>query len=110
VFDPGVPDAAQDLAADDPDLLKVRQLRVGVWLEFLEPEKTALRGKLNAIMAPADRYVFVNRAGLKVLERSAGQLALAFKRGALRILDEALLFERALATVAGNLRQLNRGK
>lgn len=110
VFDPGLPDAAQDLAADDPDLLKVRQLRVGVWLEFLEPEKTALRGKLNAIMAPADRYVFVNRAGLKVLERSAGQLALAFKRGALRILDEALLFERALATVAGNLRQLNRGK
>jgi len=110
VFDPGLPDAAQDLAADDPDLLKARQLRIGVWLELEEPPETTLRCKLNTIMAPADRYVFVNRTGLKVLEHSAGQLALAFKRGALRILDDAPLFERALATVTGNLSQFNRGK
>ncbi len=110
VFNPGLPDAAQDLAVDDPDLLKARQLRVGVWLEFQEQQNAALRCKLNAIMVPADRYVFVNRSGLKVLEHSAGQLALAFKRGVLRILDDALLFERALATVTANLRQLNRGK
>ena len=110
VFDPGLPDAAQDLAADDPDLLKARQLRIGVWLELEESPETILRCKLNTIMAPADRYVFVNRSGLKVLEHSAGQLALAFKRGALRILDDAPLFERALATVTGNLSQFNRGK
>ncbi|MCK1786621.1 DUF1631 domain-containing protein, partial [Pseudomonas sp. TNT11] len=110
VFAPGLPDAAQDLAADDPDLLKARQLRIGVWLELEEPAQTTLRCKLNTIMAPIDRYVFVNRTGLKVLEHSAGQLALAFKRGALRILDDAPLFERALATVTGNLSQFNRGK
>jgi len=61
-------------------------------------------------MAPANTYVFVGRTGLKVLDKSAGQLALAFKRGALYILDDGPLFERALAAVVGQLRQLNRGK
>jgi hypothetical protein len=47
---------------------------------------------------------------LKVLEQSAGQLAQAFKQGALYTLDDGPLFERALAAVIGKLRQLNRGK
>ncbi|MGE9115906.1 DUF1631 family protein, partial [Escherichia coli] len=62
------------------------------------------------IMAPANTYVFISRTGLKVLEKSAGQLALAFKRGALHTLDDGPLFERALAAVVGKLRQLNHGK
>ena len=49
-------------------------------------------------------------AGLKVLEKSASQLALAFKQGVLHALDDGPLFERALAAVVDNLRQLNRGK
>jgi hypothetical protein len=38
------------------------------------------------------------------------ELALEFKRGAVRTLDDALLFDRALASVIGNLRQLHRAK
>ncbi len=75
------------------------------------PRKTALRGKLNAIMAPANRYVFVNRAGLKVLEqqrRPTGPGVQAWCACASWTM--ALLFERALASVVGHLRQLNRGK
>ncbi|AZF51266.1 Thymidine phosphorylase [Pseudomonas sp. R4-34-07] len=103
-------DALEDPPDDDPDLLKVHQLRIGGWVEFQQGPDTALRCKLTAIMAPTNRYIFVSRAGLKVLEQTAGQLAMAFKQGALRSLDEGLLFERALAAVVGNLRQLNRGK
>ncbi|NNA66960.1 DUF1631 domain-containing protein [Pseudomonas gessardii] len=98
------------LAEDDPDLLKVRQLRIGSWVEFREDEENTLRCKLTAIIAPANSYIFVNRTGLKVLEKTCTELALEFKRGAVRTLDDALLFDRALASVIGSLRQLNRAK
>ncbi len=105
-----LPDAMEGLPSDDPDLLKVHQLRIGGWVEFQQEAVATLRCKLTAIMAPANRYIFVSRTGLKVLDKTAGQLAMAFKRGALRTLDDGLLFDRALACVVGNLRQLNRGK
>ncbi|MGY2193703.1 DUF1631 domain-containing protein [Pseudomonas pergaminensis] len=104
------PDAIADLPDNDPDLLKAHQLKVGSWVVFQESDADTLRCKLTAIMAPANAYVFTSRTGLKVLEKSAGQLALAFKRGALHTLDDGPLFERALAAVVGKLRQLNRGK
>ncbi len=103
-------DAGEDWPHDDPDLLKVLPLRVGGWVELRQDDDTVLRCKLTAIMAPNHRYIFVSRTGLKVLEQTPGQLAAAFKRGALHSLDEGLLFDRALAAVMGNLRQLNRGK
>jgi len=98
------------LPSDDPDLLKAQQLRIGAWFEFQQDETNRLRCKLKAIVAPANAYIFVSRTGLKVLEKSAVQLALAFKQGAIRSLDDGLLFDRALTSVMGNLRQLNRGK
>ncbi|MGR3888326.1 DUF1631 domain-containing protein [Pseudomonas sp. 1152_12] len=109
-FSAGLPDAMESLPHDDPDLLKAHQLRIGGWFEFQQDEGTCLRCKLTAIMAPANSYIFVSRTGLKVLEKTADQLAMAFKHGALRTLDDRLLFDRALACVVGNLRQLNRGK
>ena len=106
----GPPGADEPLPHDDPDLLKAKQLRAGTWVALQQNEAGTLRCKLTAIMPPADTYVFVSRAGLKVLEKSAGQLALAFKQGVLHALDDGPLFERALAAVVDNLRQLNRGK
>jgi hypothetical protein len=103
------PDSAQELPADDPDLLKVYQMRIGGWVVFQPDQGNALRCKLMAIMAPANTYVFVGRTGLKVMDKSVGQLAQAFKRGALHTLDDGPLFERALAAVVDQLRQLNRG-
>jgi hypothetical protein len=47
---------------------------------------------------------------MKVLERTRTALALEFRCGAVRKLDDTLLFDRALASVLGNLRRLNRGK
>ncbi|WP_395609193.1 DUF1631 domain-containing protein [Pseudomonas sp. B22129] len=110
VADRGAPDPIENLPSDDPDLLRAYQMRIGDWFELQPDEATTLRCKLTAIMAPANTYVFVSRTGLKVLDQSAGQLAMAFKQGALRVLDDGLLFDRALAAVIANLRQLNRGK
>ena len=107
---PGLRVAVESLPGDDADLLKAQQLRIGVWVAFQQDQVTTLRCKLTAIMPPANTYVFVSRTGLKALEKSAEQLAVAFKCGALRVLDDGLLFDRALAAVMANLRQLNRGK
>ncbi|KAA0949534.1 MULTISPECIES: DUF1631 domain-containing protein [unclassified Pseudomonas] len=110
VLSPVLPIDTVSLPDDDPDMLKVRQLRIGSWVEFQEDEENTLSCKLTAIIAPANSYIFVNRAGLKVFEKTCTQLALEFKRGGVRTLDDALLFDRALASVIGNLRQLNRAK
>ncbi|WP_430447851.1 MAG: DUF1631 domain-containing protein [Pseudomonas piscis] len=99
------------LPVNDPSLQLVDQLRLGAWVEFQEDEDSILRCKLAAIVPhPVAKYVFVNRTGMKVLERTRMGLALEFQRGAVHALDDTLLFDRALESVIGNLRRLNHGK
>jgi len=102
--------ASVRLPEDDAGLLQVDQLRLGGWVEFQEDEENTLRCKLAAIIEATGKYIFVNRTGMKVLERSRTGLALEFRRGAVRALDDTLLFDRALESVIGNLRRLNHGK
>ncbi|GIZ11650.1 DUF1631 domain-containing protein [Pseudomonas sp. NCCP-436] len=94
------------LPEDDEALLQVDSLRVGSWVELQEDEEHRLRCKLAAIIKPTGKYVFVNRTGIKVLEKSRNALAVEFRRNAIRLLDDALLFDRALESVIGNLRRL----
>ncbi|CAI8963227.1 DUF1631 domain-containing protein [Pseudomonas sp. IT-P260] len=101
---------ASGLAHDDPGLRQVEQLRLGSWVAFQEDDEHSLRCKLAAVIEATGKYVFVDRTGMKVLERSRIDLALEFRRGAVRALDDTLLFDRALESVLGNLRRLNRGK
>ncbi|MFJ2713630.1 DUF1631 domain-containing protein [Pseudomonas sp. NPDC087346] len=106
----GVAPGSQRLPHDDAGLRQVEQLRLGSWVAFQEDEDHSLRCKLAAIIEATGRYVFVDRTGMKVLERTRTGLALEFRRGAVRALDDTLLFDRALESVLGNLRRLNRGK
>ncbi|WP_339449803.1 DUF1631 domain-containing protein [Pseudomonas sp. EA_5y_Pfl2_R50] len=98
------------LPHDDAGLRQVDQLRLGSWVVFQEDEEHTLRCKLAAIIEATGKYVFVDRTGMKVLERSRTGLALELRRGTVRTLDDTLLFDRALESVLGNLRRLNRGK
>jgi hypothetical protein len=93
-------------AEDDDSLRKVDELRVGSWVEIQEDEEHKLRCKLAAVIRPSGRYIFVNRTGMKVLEKTRMGLAVEFRRNAVRLLDDALLFDRALESVIGNLRRL----
>jgi len=96
----------ETLGSDDESLLKVDNLHVGSWVELLESEDQKLRCKLAAILKSTGKYIFVNRTGMKVSEKSRMGLAVEFRRGAVRMLDDALLFDRALESVIGNLRRL----
>ncbi len=94
------------LPDNDEALLRVDALRVGSWVEIQEDAEHKLRCKLAAVIRPTGRYIFVNRTGMKVLEKTRMGLAVEFRRQAVRLLDDALLFDRALESVIGNLRRL----
>ena len=65
--------------------------------------------RIQSLAAPTKgRYVFVNRRGMKVAERSRRGLAVELKRKSLTILAESQVFDRALQAVIGNLRQMHR--
>ena len=91
---------------DDPHLAQVDALNVGSWVEIQEDEEHKLRCKLAAVIKPTGKYIFVNRTGMKVMEKSRAALAIEFSRGSIRLLNDSLLFDRALESVIGNLRRL----
>jgi hypothetical protein len=101
-------DASARVSEDDPVLQQVDALRPGTWVELEEEEDYRLRCKLTAIIESTGKYVFVNRTGMKVLEKTRMGLAQEFKQGSIRVLDDNLLFDRALDAVVGKLRELKK--
>jgi hypothetical protein len=87
---------------------EINRLTEGVWVEMTHDDGQKMRCKLAAIVQPGSKYIFVNRRGMKVAERSRMALAIELKRKSITILDESQVFDRALEAVIGNLRQLHR--
>ncbi|WP_369602214.1 DUF1631 domain-containing protein [Hahella sp. SMD15-11] len=98
------PEAPAYQGTDDEYLQKVDALKVGSWIELRESEDRKQRCKLAAIISNADKYIFVNRMGVKVCEKTRMGLAVAMRAGQVNILDDGLLFDRALEAVIGSLR------
>ncbi len=93
----------------DPVLERIDQLQVGGWVELAQAGGM-VRCRLAAIIRATGKYIFVNRAGVKVAENTREGLAQAYRRAELIVLDEGRLFDRALESVIGNLREMrNRG-
>jgi hypothetical protein len=101
-------DAGITVPPEPKYLEQIAHLKEGVWVEITQDDGERLRCKLATIVEPGPRYVFVNRRGMKVLEKSRMGLAVDLKRKALTILAESQVFDRALQAVIGNLRQMHR--
>jgi len=82
---------------------QVENLVVGCWFEFSGDEQPE-RCKLAAVIKASGKYIFVNRSGVKVAEKSKLDLAEEMSKGCIQILNDGLLFDRALESVIGNLR------
>lgn len=93
-----------DEAFDERNLAQARELRVGQWLEFTSEDGSTDRAKLSWISPISGRYLFVNRRGLKVADHSLAGLAQGFANGTARLLDSALLFDRAMDAIVERLR------
>lgn len=96
---------AQAVSVDQVWLTQVDSLTQGGWFEMAGAEEQLFRCRLAAIIRAVDKYIFVNRSGMKVAEKSRVELAQALQKNELRLLDDGMLFERALEGVIGNLRE-----
>jgi len=93
----------------DPFVQQVLRFTPGCWFEFksdAQPE----RCKLAAIIKATGKYIFVNRSGVKVAEKTKSGLAVELKRGTVQVLNDGLLFDRALESVIGSLRGRSNNK
>ncbi|HAT28232.1 MAG TPA: hypothetical protein DCS89_14535 [Gammaproteobacteria bacterium] len=62
------------------------------------------RGKLAAKISALDKFIFVNRQGVKVVEKTKMGLASERHDGTVSIISDGLLFGRALEPLIGDLR------
>ncbi|MFK8021223.1 MAG: DUF1631 domain-containing protein [Pseudomonadales bacterium] len=81
------------------------QLNVGSWVEGFDENDVRFRAKLAAVTRPNEMHIFVNRAGLKKLELTRVELNERIASHKIKILDNGALFDRALQSVIGSLRE-----
>ncbi len=98
----------EQLSEDNEFYLKAEQLHVGAWVEMRQSGEKKYRAKLAAFTKPNIKYIFVNRAGMKVSERCLMTLAVELQRRTIVLLDDSALFDRALQAVIGNLRSFKK--
>ena len=99
------PPAADQIEEGHPSLMQVDSLSVGTWVEFSVEDEQAIRCKLAAKINAIDKFIFVNRQGVKVVEKTRMGLAQELKDGTVKIISDGALFSRALESVIGNLRE-----
>ena len=91
----------------EPYLHQIDQFQVSNWFELTVSEsEPKLRIRLAAIIPTIGKYVFVNRTGIKVADYLRTDLAKNLQRGDLRLLNDGVLFDRALESIVSNLRSL----
>lgn len=93
------------LSDDDIHMKQVQSFVQGAWFELKLDKEEMTRCRLAAYIRPTGKYIFVNRNGMKVAEKSQQELALALKDSRVRPLDNSMLFDRALETVVSSLRK-----
>jgi hypothetical protein len=84
-------------------LSRADALRVGSWIE-LTKDDTRIRCKLAAFIKATGKYIFVNRSGAKVAEYYRNELGSSMAKGEMTMLDDGLIFDRALESIIDNLR------
>jgi hypothetical protein len=85
-------------------MVQIDGIEIGNWVEFGLINGASFRCKLSAIIDEADCFVFVNRMGLKVIEKTRVELAHEMRRGRMTLLEQGAFIDRALDAVVGSLR------
>lgn len=93
---------------DEKWMKQADQVPVGSWIELQMDGNTRLRCKLAAFIKATGKYIFVNRNGAKMAEYDRESLGEALSSGHITLLDDGLIFDRALESIIDNLRQSRR--
>ena len=99
---------AQYQALTYESIKKAEALPLNTWVNYeLTSEGKTIRCKLASKIEINDRYVFVNRFGFKVIEKSRKDFAYDIQKKKAVPLEATPLFDRAFNSITGNLRNLN---
>ncbi|HEY7772739.1 MAG TPA: DUF1631 family protein [Marinagarivorans sp.] len=97
-------------AVDEKFFAQAKALCRGSWLDYTKRNAPTMRCRLAAVIESTSTYIFVNRSGQKVMEKSLLALAFAFKNGELTTVDSGQLFDRALERVIVSMRKSDGAK
>ncbi|MGN6521349.1 MAG: DUF1631 domain-containing protein [Dokdonella sp.] len=103
-IDGSIEPEAPESVEDDEFVKTVRAIKVGTWIEFVDENDQRERAKLSWISPISSKYLFVNRRGLKVCDKTVFGLAAELRRGSAVVLEEVPLFDRALDAIVARLR------
>jgi hypothetical protein len=93
--------------AEEPEAHHVQQVSSfvqGAWFDMHLEDEGSTRCRLAAYIKPTSKYIFVNRNGMKVAEKTQNELALMLKHEKIRALDNSMMFDRALETIVSGIR------
>ncbi len=99
------PEQPEEDVGDDEFVDAAKNMKVGNWIEFIDEGDNRERAKLSWISPISSKYLFVNRRGLKVCDKTIAALAVELRRGSAVLLEEVPLFDRALDAIVERLRQ-----
>lgn len=101
------PAASPAIEASEPALSpQLDSLCVGNWVDLRQDDGAMLRCRLAAVINGIGKYIFVNRAGIKVAEFDVPALHAALADGGVILIEDDRLFDRALESVITNLRDM----
>ncbi|XOV88091.1 MAG: DUF1631 family protein [Pseudomonadota bacterium] len=83
----------------------VKGLNVDAWVKLPVVENTLMACRLVAHIPASDKYIFANRAGIKVAEYSGSQLSNMIVTENSEILDTGAEFQNVLASIVSGLRE-----
>jgi hypothetical protein len=89
---------------DDEFLAAARSMKPGTWFEMATEDGGRERAKLSWISPISGNFLFVNRRGLKVCDKTVYALAAELRRGSTTALLDVPLFDRALDAIVARLR------
>ena len=76
-------------------------------MEFVSESGARTRARLTWVSSVTGVYLFTDRRGMKVAERTTAGLALDFRRGSARLMESVPLFDRAVSHLMQGLRRTN---
>lgn len=89
----------------DEHFADLDNMEIGTWLEFTRLNGNKYRCKLSTKLPEADCFIFVNRMGLKTIEKTRAELANDLSKKQVIILEQGLMIDRAMNAVTSTLRQ-----
>jgi hypothetical protein len=88
---------------------KADALPLGTWISYEDSRRgKILRCKLSTKIEISDMFVFVNRFGFKVMEKSRKDFAYDLQQRRAIPLENGVLFDRAMENIVTNLRQIGK--